>query len=229
MTPVVEICVQGIASALAAEAGGADRVELCEDLAVGGVTPSAETIAAVCHHLTIPVHILIRPRDGDFDYSEVELDVMKRDIETAKSLGGSGIVLGVLGAGGVVDRERMTGLIQAARPLRVTFHKAFDEAGDPFETLEMLIQLGVERVLTSGRAPTAIEGLALLRELNRRAAGRIVIMAGGRITARAVPRLIQAGLAEIHVGSAAYKGGIINATSVREIVAAARLAAPLSR
>lgn len=222
MSTVVEICVSGIESALAAQAGGADRIELCEDLAVGGVTPSAGMIAVACRRLTIPVHVLIRPRGGDFVYSEAEFEVMRHDVQVAKSLGASGVVLGILRADGRVDRERTARLIEIARPLSVTFHKAFDVASDPVEALEELIGLGVERILTSGGKSRAVDGLERLADLNRRAADQLVIMAGGRITESGIPKLVGVGLEEIHLGSAACTGGRTDAETVRRIVAAAQ-------
>src|SRR3954447_3679785 len=135
MPVVVEICVQGIESALAAQAGGADRIELCEDLAIGGVTPSAGTIAVACRRLAIPVHVLIRPRGGDFTYTEAEYEVMRHDVEVAKSLGAAGVVIGLLDPARAIDRERTARLIEAARPLCITLHKAFDHAADSIEAL----------------------------------------------------------------------------------------------
>jgi copper homeostasis protein len=220
MAVVVEICVQGIESALAAQAGGADRIELCEDLAVGGVTPSAGTIAVACRRLTIPVHVLIRPRGGDFTYTDAEFDVMRHDIQVAKSLGAAGVVIGVLDPARAIDRETTARLIEAARPLSITFHKAFDHAADSIEALADLIGLGVERVLTSGGMAKAVDGLDRLVALNRRVAGRLVIMAGGRITEANIPTLTDAGLREIHVGSAACAGGRTDAERLGRIVAA---------
>jgi copper homeostasis protein len=219
----VEICAEGIASALAAGQGGADRVELCENLAVGGVTPGAGSIAVASERLSIPVHVLIRPREGDFAYSDDELLVMKRDIQTAKALGASGVVLGCLDFDGRVDLERVAWLMEAARPLSVTFHKAFDAAGDPFEALDDLIGLGVDRVLTSGGSSSAMEGLATLGELTRRAGGRIVVMAGGSIEFGQIRPILGAGVKEIHLGSAACSGRMIDSGLVRRIVEVATM------
>src|SRR5262245_43549997 len=135
----VEICVGDVTSATAAEAGGASRVELCESLDAGGTTPSAGTIAMACKRLSIPVHVLIRPRAGDFVYSRLELDVMRHDIEVAKTLGAAGIVMGVLTAGGTIDREQTARLAALARPLSLTFHKAFDQVKDHLEALDILL------------------------------------------------------------------------------------------
>ena len=219
----VEICAEGITSALASGRGGADRVELCENLAVGGVTPGAGSIAVASERLAIPVHVLIRPRGGDFVYSDDELLTMKRDVQAAKTLGASGVVLGVLDGAGGVDLERLAWLAEAARPLSVTFHKAFDDARDPFEALDALISLGVDRVLTSGQAPTAMEGLKTLVELTHRAAARIAVMAGGSITLAQVRPILEAGVREIHLGSAACREGLTDAGLVRRIVDAASM------
>ena len=126
------------------------RVELCDNLAVGGTTPSAGTIAEACRRLAIPVHVLIRPRGGDFLASEAELAAMRHDIETARRLGAAGVVLGLLGRMGPIDRDRTASLVELARPLSVTFHKAFDQTRDPDEALDALIGLGIDRVLSSG-------------------------------------------------------------------------------
>ncbi|MGC8639783.1 MAG: copper homeostasis protein CutC [Isosphaeraceae bacterium] len=199
----IEICVGDLESALAAGDGGADRVELCDNLAVGGTTPSAGTIAEACRRLRIPVHVLIRPRAGDFLPTAAELAAMRHDIELARSLGASGVVLGLLCPDGTVDRERTARLVELARPLSVTFHKAFDQVRDPAEALEALIALGVDRVLTSGCRPTALEGSDALRNLADQARGRIAILAGGRLSAENIETILsRAGVREIHLGSA---------------------------
>jgi copper homeostasis protein len=199
----VEICVGDVASALAAEAGGADRVELCDNLAVGGTTPSAGTIAESCRRLSIPIHVLIRPRAGDFVYSEPEIAVMRYDIEVAKSLGAAGVVLGVLTPIGTIDRDQTQALIALARPLCITFHKAFDLTPAPLEALDTLIAIGVERVLTSGGRPTAVGGVETLVQLVERARDYITIMAGGRLEIANLETVIRRGrVGEVHLGSA---------------------------
>jgi copper homeostasis protein len=199
----VEICVSDVGSAVAAQAGGADRVELCDNLQVGGTTPSAGAIALSCRSLSIPVHVLIRPRGGDFVYSELELAVMRHDIEAAKKLGAAGVVVGVLTPGAAVDAEGTAELAALARPLEVTFHKAFDQVCDPLEALDTLIGLGVSRVLTSGGRPSAFEGVETLAALVERAHGRLIVMAGGRLDAGSLPRVIRQGkVSEVHLGSA---------------------------
>ncbi|AGA29886.1 copper homeostasis protein CutC [Singulisphaera acidiphila] len=222
MNVAVEICVQGIESALAAYAGGADRIELCEDLAVGGVTPSLGTVAVACRRLAIPVHVLIRPRGGDFVYSEAEFEVMQHDVAMAKSLGAAGVVIGLLQPDHSLDQTRLVQLIAASHPMDVTFHRAFDEMANPLEVVDELIGLGVDRILTSGGAVRAVDGLARLAELSRQTAGRIAIAAGGRITEADLSAFLQANLKGIHIGSAVCTGDRIDADKVRRIVEVVR-------
>ena len=194
-----EACVDSVEAAVAAQTGGADRVELCADLLEGGITPSSGVIKLTRQQLTIPMNILIRPRGGDFCYSSTEFNVMKHDIEHAKQLGADGIVIGILNMDGTVDRERTQALIDLARPMSVTFHRAFDMARDPLTTLETLIDLGVERLLTSGQEETVWEGIDLIAELVKQANSRIIIMPGGGITERNVERIIaHSGVTELH-------------------------------
>jgi copper homeostasis protein len=214
----VEICAEGLASALAAGEGGAARVELCENLAVGGVTPGLGAVAVAADRLKIPVHVLVRPRRGDFCYAEFELEAMGRDVLAHKAVGASGVVLGLLTDEQRVDRPATARLIELARPMSVTFHKAFDAARDPFEALDDLIGLGVDRVLTSGGLSSALAGLPTLAKLTRRAAGRIVVMAGGSITLGQIRPIVASGLWEVHLGSAACVGGVVDAGLVRRIV-----------
>ncbi len=202
----VEICVGDVESAIAAEVGGADRVELCDNMAVGGTTPSAGTIAETCRWLSIPVHVLIRPRAGDFVYSERELSVMRHDIEAAKALGAAGIVLGALTRERTIDRDLISALVATARPLSVTFHKAIDQSVDLFELLNSLMSMGVDRVLTSGGCPTALEGVETLRTLVERAGDRIAVMAGGRLAPDHLETVIRSSrVVEVHLGSAVLK------------------------
>ncbi|WP_406700455.1 copper homeostasis protein CutC [Singulisphaera sp. Ch08] len=222
MNVVVEICVEGIESALAAHTGGTDRIELCENLAVGGVTPSMGSIALACRRLAIPVHVLIRPRGGDFVYTDAEFEVMQHDIAMAKSLGAAGVVFGLLRPDRSLDHERLAHLMTVSHPLDVTFHRAFDEMNNPLEAVEALVSLGVERILTSGGAVRAVDGLIRLAEFSQQAAGRIAIAAGGRITEADLPAILGAGLKEIHIGSAACTGNRIDADKVRRMVEAVR-------
>ena len=197
---LVEACVETVASALAAERGGAGRLELCASLADGGTTPSAGTIAAVAAHVEIPVFVIIRPRGGGFVYDDSELDVMRRDIDAARRLGADGLVFGVLRDDGRVDERRMKMLVDAAADLPVTCHRAFDLTPDLGDALETIVACGVRRVLTSGGAATAIEGAGALAALVARSAGRIGIVAGGGIREAHVQALIrQSGVREVHV------------------------------
>jgi copper homeostasis protein len=189
---VFEVCVDSVEAAVAAERGGAARVELCSDLLEGGLTPSHGTIEAARARLGIKIMAMVRPRGGDFCYTETEFDVMRRDLAAARALGADGIVLGLLNPDGTVDRARTAELVALARPLPVTFHRAFDMTRDPFEALDTLIALGVDRVLTSGQEPTVLEGIDLIAALVERAAGRIIVMPGGGITERTAPKIVRA-------------------------------------
>lgn len=198
MGVLFEICVDSVEGVAAAARAGAHRVELCAALIEGGITPSIGTIEAACRTATIPVNVIIRPRGGDFLHSEQELAVMERDIAAAKQAGAAGIVFGVLTADGAIDVAATRRLLAAARPLPVTFHRAFDMCADPVAALEVLIGLGVERVLTSGQEPTALEGSALIAALVRQAAGRIIVMPGV-VTARTIGRVLaETGATEVH-------------------------------
>jgi copper homeostasis protein len=202
----VEICVGDAESAIAAETGGADRIELCDNLLVGGTTASAGSIAEACRRLRIPVHVLIRPRAGDFIYSQPEIAVMRHDIEVVKTLGAAAVVLGVLTRDATIDVGLAAELIALARPMGVTFHKAFDQTAHPVEALELLMTLGVERVLTSGGRPTALEGIETLAKLVDRAGKKITVMAGGQLSPSNLETVIrQTGVNEVHLGSAASR------------------------
>jgi copper homeostasis protein len=201
---LVECCVVGLGSVLAACEGGADRVELCEHIGCGGVTPSAGVIDWACRLAAIPVHVLIRPRPGDYVYSERELDVMLGDIEAAKSRGARGVVIGALDAAGRIAREQIRILANAARPMTITFHRAFDEVRDMERSLDDLTELGIDRVLTSGGAATARRGLEGLERLVHAARGRIGILAAGRVRMGDLGRLASVGIREVHVGSATW-------------------------
>jgi copper homeostasis protein len=198
----VEICVDSPAGAFAAERGGADRVELCDNLLEGGTTPSAGCIRVTRRGLKIGLQVIIRPRGGDFLYSADEFEVMREDIRIAKELGADGVVIGCLTSDGDIDRDRVADLIQLARPLNVTFHRAFDMCRDPRQALENLIALKVDRVLTSGQEASCLEGLDLLAELQKQAGGRIIVMPGGGITPRNVQRIVAgSGVSEVHLSA----------------------------
>ena len=187
---IYEICVDSVAGVRAAMDAGADRVELCANLLEGGITPSRGMIRQARAISGIGLNVIIRPRGGDFLFDADEFAIMRADIETAKAEGADGIVIGQLTAAGEIDIARTRELIALARPLSVTFHRAFDMALDSFLALETLIELGVNRVLTSGHEATVLEGLPLIAELIRRAGERIVVMPGGGITARNIDRIV---------------------------------------
>lgn len=190
MRPFREVCCPTLDAVAAAVAAGADRVELCERLDVGGVTPSEELIRAALEVAgAVPVNVLIRPREGDFVYDEAETAQMMDSIALCKRLGVNGVVIGALRPDGSVDMALMRKLVEAARPLSITFHRAFDECGDVFAALENIISLGIDRLLTSGHSADAWEGRYMLRELVDRAAGRIVIMPGCGITPANLPEI----------------------------------------
>lgn len=201
-TPVLEICVDTAAAALAAAAGGAQRIELCSSLSEGGITPSAGLMEVVVQQLAIPVHVLIRPRRGDFLYSDLEFSIMKKDIALAKKLDAHGIVAGILRADGHIDLERTSELIALSRPLSFTFHRAFDLCADPLRAFDELLTLGVDRLLSSGQQASALAGAALLHELVQRANGRMVVMPGGGIHEANIRQLMEAtGAAEYHASA----------------------------
>jgi copper homeostasis protein len=197
---VLEMCIDSVESALASQRGGADRVELCDNLLEGGTTPSAGTIAMARQSIAIDLNVIIRPRGGDFYYSDIEFEVMKYDVEQARRLGANGVVIGVLKEDGSVDVERTQILVQLARPMSVTFHRAFDVSRDPFEALEDLVGLGIDRVLTSGQESSVLEGLDLITELVQKRGDRIIIMPGGGVTERNIGKIVaQSGVKEIHM------------------------------
>ena len=200
MPVLVEACVDSVLSAVAAERGGAGRLELCDALFDGGTTPSAGMISAVKAAVRIPVFVIVRPRGGGFVYSFEELAVMRLDVEAARMLGADGIVVGVLTKDGKVDADQLHALVAAAKGLPVTFHRAFDLTRDREQALETLLRCGVTRVLTSGGAPTALEGVEAIAALVRRGAGQITVMAGGGVREETVQEIVhRAGVAEVHV------------------------------
>lgn len=201
LKPLLEISVDSTESAQAAERGGAHRVELCSNLLEGGVTPSAGIIEATRVRVAIPIHVMIRPRGGDFSYSEAEFEAMKLDIDATKNLRANGVVLGILHSDGNIDVDRTRALVERARPLSVTFHRAFDFVPDAFHSLEDAIRAGAGRILTSGGKPKAEDSLAPLASLIQTAGSRIVITVCGGVRAHNVKKILQTTHArEIHVG-----------------------------
>jgi copper homeostasis protein len=199
MNHFLEVCAGSLQSSINAQLGGAHRIELCANLIEGGTTPSPGVIIMTITMLRIPVFVLVRPRPGDFLYSQEEFQAMKDDIRFCKEHGAKGIVVGILKAGGQVDVERMKELVSLARPMQVTFHRAFDRVKDPFISLEDIISLGIERILTSGLQATAAEGTDLISDLIHKAGNRIIIMPGSGITENNVTALIkETGAREIH-------------------------------
>ncbi len=199
---VLEIAANSVASALAAQDGGAARVELCSALELGGLTPSHATIALARERLSIPLYVLIRPRAGDFLYDDLGYETMRRDIEICASIGCDGMVIGALDAEGNVDVPRCRELIAAAHGMGITFHRAFDCTRDPHSALEDIIALGCERVLTSGQRETALQGASLIRDLVEQARGRIIIMPGAGITSGNIAEVAAAtGAREFHASA----------------------------
>jgi copper homeostasis protein len=182
MSPVLEICCTSIASALAAQEGGAQRIELCDNLYEGGTTPSHGTIEYVREKLHIDVNVLIRPRGSDFVYSGDEMEIIRRDLKKCKEIGVNGVVIGFLTPDGEIDLERTKQIVKLARPLSVTFHRAFDMCKDPYKALEQLINIGVDRILTSGQKNKAPEGVHLIADLVEKAGDRVIIMPGAGLT-----------------------------------------------
>lgn len=196
---LLEICVDSLDHAVAAEAAGADRIELCHDLSCGGLTPSTELMRTARQRLRIPIHGMIRPRPGNFRYTGDEFETMKRDIGFAKEVGLNGLVLGLLDSTGQIDRKRTAALIQLAHPLPVTFHRAFDECPDLIVALEAVITAGAKRILTSGGNSNAADGHGTLSKLITTAGDRVVIMPGGGVRSENADRILRStGATEIH-------------------------------
>lgn len=203
---LIEICAASIHSAINAEAAGADRIELCSELSVGGITPSYGLIREVLERVSIPVYVLIRPRSGDFVYSDEEFEVMKSDIAFCNLLNCAGVVSGVLTEDHAIDIPRTRKLMLAAESMAFTFHRAFDRISEPENALSQLIGLGVHRVLTSGQQKTAEEGLELLKKLRDQADGRIKILPGGGVNPKNILEFAEAGFTEVHASaSTPYK------------------------
>ena len=202
---IYEICASSFESAKNAEISGATRIELCSELGVGGVTPSYGLIKKVMDELSIGNCVLIRPRSGNFTYTDEEFDVMLRDINLCRELGCQGVVTGVLHRDNTIDEERTARLKEAAGTMEFIYHRAFDCAPDPIAAIKTLKRLGVERILTSGGKKSAIEGLELLKELNRIAAGQPTIMPGGGINPQIIIQIKAAGFTQVHFSGTVFE------------------------
>jgi len=202
----LEIVVYNIESALKAQEGRADRIELCDNPGEGGTTPSYGTIENVRQNVNLDVFVMIRPRGGDFHYSNYEFHSMKRDIDQCQKLSVDGVVFGILNEDGTIDKKRCTELIKRARPLKVTCHRAFDMTRDPFEALEDCIEVGFNRILTSGQQPQAVKGVDMIAELIKKANGRIAIMPGSGVNESTVEEIVSKTKAtEIHFSATAFR------------------------
>lgn len=186
---IKEACVESLIDALEAEKRGADRIELCDNLSQGGTTPSYGTIKVALSTLKIPVFPIIRPRGGDFYYTPDEIEVIKEDIKVCKSLGAKGVVLGLLTKDKKIDFEVLSQLVELAKPMEVTFHKAIDELEDPTLVIDDLINLGVKRILSSGTKPTALEGKDMLNKMIEKAGDRLTIVVAGKVTKENLPEI----------------------------------------
>lgn len=188
-TYILEACVDSVESALAADRGGADRLELCANLVIGGTTPSMELYRRVREKVDIPVHVLIRPRFGDFLYTAEECEIMCREIRSFVREGADAVVFGSLNADGTINAEQMKGMMDAAGGTRVTLHRAFDVCRDPWEALDIAKKLGIHTILTSGQEASCYDGREMLKELEEKARGSIEIMAGGGVCAEIIETL----------------------------------------
>lgn len=198
---LLEIVATSVQSAINAENGGADRIELCSELGLGGITPSYGLIQQVLERTSIPVFVLVRPRGGNFVYSEDEFEIIKKDIQLCKDLGCAGIVSGILKDDNSIDLIRTKELIKLSKPMTFTFHRGFDLAPNPFDELEKLIEIGAERILSSGQNDSAEKGINLLVELKNKAENRITILPGGGINSENAHLFKENGFTEIHASA----------------------------
>lgn len=214
MTITIEVCVDNIESLLTAQASGANRIELCSALALGGLTANAGFVQKSLDLATIPIYAIIRPRAGDFVYSEQEIDIMVSDIKFMKLLGVQGVVIGALTADGNIDEAALKRLMAASRDLGVTFHRAFDLCNDPQQALEILITAGCERILTSGQQAQALQGCDLIKDLVNQADGRISIMPGAGVNpANAVEIIKLTQVTELHLSGKTTRTSVMKPNS----------------
>jgi len=206
LSMILEVVVYNIESALKAQEGGADRIELCDNPGEGGTTPSFGIIESVRQNVNLDVYVMIRPRGGDFHYTNYEFHSMKRDIYQCQRISVDGVVFGILNADGTLDKKRCKELIDKARPLKVTCHRAFDMTRDPFEALEDCIEVGFDRILTSGHRTTASLGADQLGELIKKSNGRIAIMPGSGVNENTVEEIVRkTGAKEIHFSATDFR------------------------
>ncbi len=207
---IVEVVVYNIESAFKAQEGGADRIELCDNPAEGGTTPALGTVEVIRQNVTMDIFVMLRPRGGDFCYSSYEFHTMKRDLLQCQKISIDGFVLGILNPDGTIDKKRCKELIDKARPLKVTCHRAFDMTPDPFQALEDCIEVGFSRILTSGQCPNALQGADLIRQLVERARGRISIMAGSGVNEDSVQKIVSISkVQEIHFSATTFRKSLM--------------------
>ncbi|MCH2196055.1 copper homeostasis protein CutC [Kordia sp.] len=205
---LLEICASSYPSAINAETAGAHRIELCSELAVGGITPSYGLLKKVCANLNIPVCVLIRPRSGDFTYTAAEFEIMKENIQLCKELGCAGIVSGVLHKDFTIDIERTQELVELSKPMTFTFHRGFDWTPNPKEAIKKLAAIAIDRVLTSGQAAAAKKGIPLLKELQEIAGNDLIVMPGGGINPENASLFKESGFQEIHCSATSLQESI---------------------
>jgi copper homeostasis protein len=225
---LLEVCVDSVESACAAQDGGAARVELCANLDVGGTSPERSMVRSVRDHIAIALHVMIRPRGGDFCYSDHEFNLMLQEVDDIKALGVNGVVFGILDRMGNVDVERSRRILESARPMSVTFHRAFDECPDLLRGLEDLKSIGIDRVLTSGGRSPILRNVDLLRKLVLHSSGAVRVMAGGGVNLENVPEIVKrSGVREVHTLSAVLRdelavgdtaGKVVDPEKVRNMV-----------
>jgi len=232
---IVEICANSFESAEAAQNGGANRIELCTQLAHGGLTPSHELIEKVITELSIPVHVLIRPRKGDFCYSVDEINTMIDDIEFCKKIGCEGVVSGILTTDSKIDILSTKRLIEASKGMDFTFHRAFDCAENPIESLEQIIEFKIKRVLSSGQMPTAVEGMSLLSEMKKLSNGKVEIMPGSGVNTENALFFKDEGFCSIHLSATIqpkekttsfFEGGVEGVSDINTIEEVVKLVSP---
>ncbi|MCE7991739.1 MAG: copper homeostasis protein CutC [Roseivirga sp.] len=215
---LLEICANSVQSAINAQTGGADRIELCYDLTVGGVTPTEAVLKEVREKVSIPVFVLVRSRAGNFVYTAEEIAEMQSSILLCKELGYEGVVIGALTPENTIDLEAMKVLLEAAEGLKITFHRAFDELTDYNEGLTQLIDLGVDRILTSGLTSNAVAGAAMLAELVNLAGPKLVIMPGGGVRPENIESLFATGATEFHSSCIPPEMELTSVTMVKELL-----------